>query len=114
MKDNVRKQYSQQKMKVMPHNNSRGSMDPERRVLKESIQINRRQRKICTVWYLILLDIKKMQIKSQDTSMNQLEWQKLRGLTILSVDKDMEWLELSYTTDDNIKCYYHLGKLEVS
>lgn len=55
-----------------------------------------------------------MQIKSQDTSMNQLEWQKLRGLTILSVDKDMEWLELSYTTDDNIKCYYHLGKLEVS
>lgn len=37
--------------------------------------------------------------------MHPLKCQKLKGLTVLSVDKVMEQLELSYTTDNNIKCY---------
>lgn len=43
--------------------------------------------------------------------MYPLEWQTLKGLIILRVNKAVEQLELSDSTYGNIKCYNHFGKL---
>lgn len=48
-----------------------------------------------------------------DASIYFLEWLKLEGLIILSVDKDTEQLELSNIVNKNIKYYSHVGNLGV-
>lgn len=39
-----------------------------------------------------------------------LEWLKLKSVTLLSVNEDVEEMQLSYTSGRNIKWHNHFGK----
>lgn len=56
----------------------------------------------------ILLVIMKIQTKTQGTSINLLEWVKLKILITLSIGKDQ--LKFSYIKDGNVKWCSHFAK----
>lgn len=72
--------------------------------------INRRQKKTNKARNSTSLEINQ---NYNDASIYFLEWLKLEGLIILSVDKDTEQLELSNIVNKNIKYYSHVGNLGV-